>query len=43
MREYGGGGGIVISFLTSTLDGGEWSVSDPGRFTSEEKPPVPIG
>jgi hypothetical protein len=24
------------SFLTSALDGGEWSVSRPGRFTPEE-------
>jgi hypothetical protein len=30
-------GGIVSSFLTSTLDGGEWSASRPYRFTSEER------
>jgi hypothetical protein len=26
-------GGIVRPFLTSALDGGEWSVSRPGRLT----------
>jgi hypothetical protein len=31
------------SFSTSALDGGEWSVSRPGRaFTSGERTPVPI-
>jgi hypothetical protein len=30
------------AFLTSALDGGEWSVSRPGRFTPREIPPVPI-
>jgi len=29
--------------LTSTLDGGEWSASHPGCFTSRENPLVPIG
>jgi hypothetical protein len=28
-----GSGGIVPPRLTSTLDGGEWSASRPGRFT----------
>jgi hypothetical protein len=27
------------AFLTSTLDGGEWSASRPGRFTRREKAP----
>jgi hypothetical protein len=32
------------SFLTSVLDGGEWSASRPGRALPPEKgPPVPIG
>jgi hypothetical protein len=26
-------------FLTSALDGGEWSTSRPGRFTPEERAP----
>jgi hypothetical protein len=33
MKIYGGSGGIAPQFLTSTLDGGEWSASRPGRFT----------
>jgi hypothetical protein len=32
------------SFMTSALDGGEWSASRPGRALHPEKrPPVPIG
>jgi hypothetical protein len=32
------------SFMTSALDGGEWSASRPGRALSPGKgPPVPIG
>jgi hypothetical protein len=32
------------SFLTSALDGDEWSVSRPGRALAPGKgPPVPIG
>jgi hypothetical protein len=34
-----GSGGITAPFLTSALDGDEWSVSRPGRFTREEKAP----
>jgi hypothetical protein len=34
---------ISYSFLTSALEGGEWSASRPGRtLTQEEGPPVPI-
>jgi hypothetical protein len=29
--------------LTSTLGGGEWSASRPGRFTPREEPVIPIG
>jgi hypothetical protein len=38
-------GRIVPPFLTSALDGGEWSASRPGRFTPGETPlpPVSIG
>jgi hypothetical protein len=28
--------------LTSALEGGKWSASLPGRFTPEEKAPVPV-
>jgi hypothetical protein len=31
------------AFLTSALDGGEWSDSRPGRLTPEKQHPVPIG
>jgi hypothetical protein len=34
-----GSGGIAPPFLTSALDGGEWSVSRPCRFTPEERAP----
>jgi hypothetical protein len=38
-RRYG-----FYSFLTSALDGGEWSASRPGRTLPPGKgPPVPIG
>jgi hypothetical protein len=29
-----------VHSLTSALDGGEWSDSRPGRFTSKERTPV---
>jgi hypothetical protein len=31
------------SFLTSTLHGGEWSASRPGRALPQERPLVPTG
>jgi hypothetical protein len=34
-----GGGGKAPSFLTSALDGSEWSASCPGRFTPGERAP----
>jgi hypothetical protein len=34
-----GSGGIAPPFLTSALDGGEWSASLPGRFTPGERAP----
>jgi hypothetical protein len=34
-----GSGGIAPPFLTSEIDGGEWSVSHPGYFTLREKAP----
>jgi hypothetical protein len=35
-------GGIAPPFLTSTLDGGEWSASRPSRFTHEERDPCTL-
>jgi hypothetical protein len=32
-------GGVAPPFLTLALDGGEWSASHPGRFTSGERTP----
>jgi hypothetical protein len=37
MKTYWGSGGIAHTFLTSALDGGEWSASRPGRFTPRER------
>jgi hypothetical protein len=37
-EDVWGSGGIITPFLTSALDGGEWSASRLGPFT-----PVPIG
>jgi hypothetical protein len=39
MRTYGSGGVVAAPFLTSTLDGGKWSASRPGRLTSWERTP----
>jgi hypothetical protein len=36
MKAYWGSEGITPRILTSALDGGEWSASRPGRFTSGE-------
>jgi hypothetical protein len=45
MEAHGGrGGNCSYSFLTSALDGAEWSASRPGRALPPGKePPVPIG
>jgi hypothetical protein len=45
MEAHAGRGGIApYSFLTSAIDGGEWSASRPGRALPPGKePPVPIG
>jgi hypothetical protein len=43
MKAYGGVDVQIHVFLTSALDGGEWSASSPWRFTCGEKPPVPTG
>jgi hypothetical protein len=39
MKTSGGRGCIDPPFLTSALDGGEWSASRPGRFTPRERNP----
>jgi hypothetical protein len=39
VKAYGGGEVWFHTFLTSAFDGGEWSVSRPGRFTSRERAP----
>jgi hypothetical protein len=38
-EDVWGSGGIAPPFLTSALDGGEWSASCAGRFSPEEKSP----
>jgi hypothetical protein len=39
MKTYGGSGGIAPSFFISAREGGEWSVSCPGRFNPGERVP----
>jgi hypothetical protein len=39
MKTWGEVGVQLHAFLTSALDGGEWSDLRPGRFTSERKNP----
>jgi hypothetical protein len=41
-KDIWGNGALLSPFLTSILDGGEWSDSRPGRFTPGKQPPVPI-
>jgi hypothetical protein len=38
-EDIWGSGGTAPPFLTSALDGGEWSASRPGRLTPEERTP----
>jgi len=40
MKAYWGVEIQLHAFFISALDGGEWSASSPGRFTSMEKPSV---
>jgi hypothetical protein len=40
MKAYGGVDVYIHILLTSTLVGGEWSASRPGRFTHGETAPV---
>jgi hypothetical protein len=39
MKTYWGSGGIVPRIFSSARDGGEWSASRPGRFTTRERAP----
>jgi len=41
MKAYGGVEVQLHSFLTSALDGGEWSTSRPSRFIPGKEPPFP--
>jgi hypothetical protein len=43
MQTYGVVEVLLHTFLTSTLEGGEWRASHPGRFTPEERTSVPVG
>jgi hypothetical protein len=43
MKAYGAVDVEIHIFLTSAHAGGEWWVSRTGRFTSGDKPPLPIG
>jgi hypothetical protein len=42
MEAYGGVHVVIHIFLTSALDGGEWSASLPGRFTPGKEPRYPL-
>jgi hypothetical protein len=39
MKTYGEVEVYLHAFLSSALDGGEWSASRPGRFTPRERAP----
>jgi hypothetical protein len=41
MKVYGGVDVYTHIFLTSAVDGGEWSASRPARFTPGKEPSVP--
>jgi hypothetical protein len=41
-EDVSGNGGIAPPFLTSVLDGGEWSASRLGRFTPGKIPKYPL-
>jgi hypothetical protein len=41
MKTYGGSGDVAPPFPALTLDGGEWSASRFGSFTSGESQTVP--
>jgi len=42
MKAYWGVEVYLHAFVTSTLDGGEWSASRAGRLTPEKKPRYPL-
>jgi hypothetical protein len=37
MKTFGRYGIVAPPFLTPALDGGEWLLSHPGRFTAKEE------
>jgi hypothetical protein len=41
-KDVWGNGDVAPVFLTSALDGVQWSVSSPGRFILVKEPTVPI-
>jgi len=43
MKEHGEEVIQNNTFVTSPLNGGEWSALHPGRFTLGKNPPVPTG
>jgi len=40
MKAYGGMEAYLLAFLTSALEGGEWSASRLGRFAFRERAPT---
>jgi hypothetical protein len=43
IKTYGGSGCIATPFLTSALDGGDWSASSTAAVLPGKEPPVLIG
>jgi hypothetical protein len=43
MKTYREVGLYFNAFVTSVLEGSEWSPSRSGHFTPREQPPVPVG
>lgn len=41
MHAYRGSSSVVYSFLTSVLDGGQWSTPRPGCFSTGKEPNTP--
>ena len=41
-KEYSGSRGTVPATLNPALDGDEWSISRPGRFTTGKRTSIPF-